>query len=362
MHQPNNFEIYRTSKECCDAHYSGSSTCLAESKASHDPFPFPNHFPGTSEFRGYAEPIAVDTWGTEASNEQRWFPDLFGKLNCVFGSNYENWMSEDGFRQEYLSGTFEDCCERWFPHLGMGCPADTSAANPEAEDEPWMASPYSAQNYYFPDFEVDNCGFGRDYPAWMAINGYEKSYLFTVGSECCNRYFPGVGNCPFENTLQLDYFWTAYENNIDNSEDTLIRYNHTFYPDLHARNCVNGTDNPKYMEQNDEFKRLYLFKNHAGCCKQWFSDFDLTGCMNNVVQGFYNVEPCPLNRPECNNVANITDIEDLEDHLFGMWYPDIDGYRCKNDRQIPDWMLQEGYADLYLFNTRAQCCSAFGYC
>jgi len=359
MHQPNNFEIYRTSKECCDAHYSGSSACLAESKASHDPFPFPNHFPGTSEFRGYSEPVAVDIWGTEASHNRRWFPDLIGKLNCVFGSNYENWMSEDGFRQEYLSGTFEDCCERWFPQLGADCPADTPAANPEAEDEPWMASPYSMSNYYFPDFEVDNCGFGRDYPAWMGINGYEKSYLFTVGSECCNRYFPNAGNCPFENTVQLDYFWTTYEDNIDNLEDMPIRYNHTFYPDLNAHNCVNGTDNPKWMEQNDEFKRLYLFKNHAGCCRKWFSDFDLDGCMNNVVQGIYNVEPCPLNRPDCNNVATITNIQE---HRWGMWYPDIDGYRCKNDRQIPDWMLLEGYVDLYLFNTQAQCCSAFGYC
>ena len=43
-----------------------------------------------------------------------------------------------------------------------------------------------------------------------------------------------------ENTEQIDYFWTTYEDNIDNLDDMPVRYNHTFYPDINAGTCVNG--------------------------------------------------------------------------------------------------------------------------
>ena len=111
MHQPNNFEIYRTTKECCEAHFPSSFTCLQDSKDSHDPFPWPIHFPGSPEHRPFAPPVADDHWGTEA--RARWFPDLINKLNCVRGRNYENWMQTDGFEAYYLFENSEDCCEKW---------------------------------------------------------------------------------------------------------------------------------------------------------------------------------------------------------------------------------------------------------
>lgn len=96
LHQPNNFEIYRTSKECCDEHFSRSSSCLEDSKNSHAPFPWPIHFPGTDEHRPWSPPNAAHDWATQANHRTAWFPDLIGKLNCVRGKNYENWMQEEG--------------------------------------------------------------------------------------------------------------------------------------------------------------------------------------------------------------------------------------------------------------------------
>ena len=90
------------------------------------------------------------------------------------------------------------------------CPDDQRAVNPEAEDKPWHSDPYSRDNYYFPYFSRTSRGFGRDYPAWMGISGYEKHYLFRTGDECCSKYFPTVSNCPYENTIQNDYFWLSY--------------------------------------------------------------------------------------------------------------------------------------------------------
>ena len=117
-------------------------------------------------------------------------------MHCsVFGDNYEDFMSEDGFSDEYLVclkvytsiellmcacgsnlsiatsqfGTSANCCEKWYPHLGANCPASGGAVNGEAEDEPWMSNPYSMSNYYFPDFSQNSCGFGRDYPCEFAF-------------------------------------------------------------------------------------------------------------------------------------------------------------------------------------------------
>ena len=112
MHQPNHFEIYRTSKECCDAHF--GSSCLETSQASHDPFPWQIHFPGTEPYtRPFAPDEAAGHSGTEASHRQVWFPDLINRGNCVYGSNYEHWMNEEGFGPHYLFQEPDDCCKKW---------------------------------------------------------------------------------------------------------------------------------------------------------------------------------------------------------------------------------------------------------
>lgn len=267
-------------------------------------------------------------------------------------------MTTEGFEAYYLFNNAEDCCGKWYP-ARSDCPDDQRAVNPEAEDEPWHSDPYSMDNYYFPDFSRTSCGFGRDYPAWMGISGYEKHYLFRTGDGCCSKYFPTVSNCPYENTIQNDYFWTSYENNIYNLDDMPVIYNHTYYPDLNSGTCVNGTDYPAWMSSDVDFRRLYLFKQLEGCCKQWFISWDVDGCVNSVIQGKYDEVPCPENRPDCNHTSSVTNVTEV---LRGMWYPDLDELSCKHDSQMPSWMLDEGYTVYYLFNTRAQCCGAFGFC
>ena len=113
MHPPNSFEISRTSMECCNESFPGSSTCNQESKDSAAPAPWPIHFPGTPEYRPFAPTTAEDIWGTEASHRTVWFPDLINKLNCVRGKNYENWMQTEGFETFYLFDNETDCCEKW---------------------------------------------------------------------------------------------------------------------------------------------------------------------------------------------------------------------------------------------------------
>ena len=193
----------------------------------------------------------------------------------------------------------------------------------------------------------------------MGSSAYEKHYLFKDGDDCCSRFFPSVSNCPFEDTPQNDYYWTSYQENLGNQEEMPVIYNHTYYPDINHYQCVNGTDYPSWMGSDIDYKRLYLFSTLEGCCDHWFAS--QSGCMNNVIQGVYEfMDPCPTNRPDCNN--NSTAPTNVTEYNLGKWYPDIGSYRCLNDGKTPDWMLRESYVEWYLFNTREQCCSAFGYC
>ena len=223
--------------------------------------------------------------------------------------------------------------------------------------------------YYFPDFEEGSCGFGRDYPAWMGYNSYEKHYLFRPEDAdlCCDKFFPNVGNCPYvrhtdPGAIKTGYYWESYQEDQANDEKMPLVYNHTYWPDIHGQTCVNGTDYPDWMASDVDYKRMYLFGRLDGCCKEWFADWGLQDCMDNVRQGFYHYDPCATNdrNPEdCDTTVNWSS---EEAHIRSKWYPDIDGHECKNDGAAPSWMLEDGYAIWYTFNTEEQCCAGFGFC
>jgi len=285
-----------------------------------------------------------------------WFPDLIGEQNCVYGRNYESWMHNEGYEEEYLFADGEACCAKWYP-ARTDCPDTESAVNPEAEDEPWFADKYPMNNYYFPDYVKNTCSFGRNYPSWYGEDGYEKYYLFRKGETCCEHYFPGNTSCPDEDiTVQTGYYWEKYQDNLNNLDDMPVKYNHTYYPDLHADTCVNGTDYPAYMGSSAEYQRLHLFRTLDGCCKHWFGEVKLDDCKNTVIQGKYEVEPCPTNRPDCNNTSPIVN---ATEELLSKWYPSINEGTCKNDGNMETYMLQEDYPDWYLFGSKESCCAAF---
>ena len=353
MHQPYQVQIYRKSSQCCDAQFPGSTSCLQASINSHARFPFPG-------IMGDVIGPLVSRPYSPTGQQVRWFPDLTNRKNCVRGRGYEKWMTTEGFAPYYLFTNATLCCEKWYPESGSSCPSYEKPVSAEAEDEAWFADPYPLDNYYFPDFTTNNCGFGRDYPAWMGYNSYEKHYLFRKGNECCSKFFPDATNCPAENTAQTGYYWEKYQpkNTQHHISTTPIVYNHTFYPSLDAGTCVNGTDYPDWMASDVDFIRLYLFKKPEGCCNQWFKS-DTAACQSSIIQGKYAVLPCPTNRPGCVPISTVTN---ATAELLSMWYPSFFEHKCKNDQWIPEYMLIQGYQDSYLFNSEEQCCAAFGYC
>ncbi|KAL3809112.1 hypothetical protein ACHAXA_003021 [Cyclostephanos tholiformis] len=113
-----------------------------------------------------------------------------------------------------------------------------------------------------------------------------------------------------------------------------------------------------WMASDVDFERLYLFKKPEGCCKQWFST-DVNGCVNTIIQGKYEISPCPTNRPDCKHTSSVTNATAA---LLSMWYPDLWKFKCKNDKLMPEYMLNPGFRDMYLFSTEKQCCAEFKYC
>jgi len=194
----------------------------------------------------------------------------------------------------------------------------------------------------------------------MGVSGYEKHYLFTSGQECCDRYFEGVGGCPYETTYDGGYFWSQYEDELPNDQAMPAVYNHTYYPLMERGTCVNGTDYPDWMAIDDNFRRMYIFKDLEGCCAQWFSDFDVQGCVGSVVQGFYDYVPCVENRDDAGCVET-SSVTNTTAHQLTMFYPRLGTHTCGNDGDMPSWMLDEDYAEYYLFSTMSQCCAAFGF-
>lgn len=184
--------------------------------------------------------------------------------------------------------------------------------------------------------------------AWMAQEGYSKWYLFRDGKECCSKYFRQASNCPYESTPQSGYYWESYQTKQPIDVVLPVIYNHTFYPDLVASACVNGTDYPSWMISNENFKRLYLFHEPQGCCEFWFGEKGPNSkCVGNIIQSTY---------------VNITSSTNTTALLLEKWYPMLADQRCINDGEMPQWMLSEGFTEFYLFNTLEACCKTFGYC
>ena len=110
------------------------------------------------------------------------------------------------------------------------------------------------------------------------------------------------------------------------------------------------------MAADKDFVRLYLYKNDPeGCCKYWFGDFAVEGCVNSLIQGAYS------GVDDNDDALNMTAVNKTEEYLQ-MWYPAINKQKCLRDGEVPSWMLVEGYPEWYLFNRREQCCAAFGFC
>lgn len=249
------------------------------------------------------------------------YPDMYGKQNCVFDSHYEDWMSGAN-KEHFLFESDVQCCGNWYPAKD-DCPYTESETTPKQV----AYKPYASQGYFYPHLSASNCRFGRNYPMWMDLS--PKHYLYTTPDECCSMWYPNTSDCPLkeDDGVQEGYFWIV---------------DVAFYPNWKGDLCAHGNDYPEWMADPTQ-KENHIFKTAKECCELWFSS-ESANCQDNIVET--NTGKQVSGTPNYNG---------------GTWYPSMNGKYLCLDGTPPKWMNQDGYRDEYVFDSHAECCKAH-YC
>jgi len=291
--------LRETAELCCKQHFRNINldTCVNGSKA---------------DVAAEEAKVAQDLART-----QYYYPDMHGKLNCVFNSHYEDWMAGPN-QEQFLFENSAQCCGKWYPHRA-DCP-DTSAVTPTQTDY----KPYVSEGYFYPHLHGSNCRFGRNYPMWMNLS--PKHYLYQTPEDCCTTWYPYEQKCPLteDDGVQEGYFWVVDE---------------AFYPNWKGNGCSHGNDYPEWMADPTQ-RDTHLFKTAKECCDLWYHSNSAL-CQDNIVYTSFG--------KQVGGPANFNG---------GTWYPSLNGIRQCIDGTPPGWMLAEGYKDKYVFDSHAECCKA----
>ncbi|KAL9179752.1 hypothetical protein ACHAXT_007722 [Thalassiosira profunda] len=294
--------LRETAELCCKQHFGGlnQATCAADSKA---------------DVAAEEAKVAADL-----ARQEFFYADQHGKQNCVFNSDYEDWMTGAN-AEHYLFEEAEPCCEKFYP-ARTDCPYEGEVTPKQVDYKP-----DPSEGYFYPHLSASNCRFGRNYPIWMKNS--PKHYLYTTPAECCSVWYPDATDCPMaeDDGVQEGKFWVM---------DT------AFFPNWKGAGCGHGNDYPEWMA-DPTHATSHLFKSAADCCDFWFPA-ETTKCQNEIVESSFGVQT--------GGPAN---------YNGGTWYPSLDGtYQCL-DGDAPEWMMAEGYKEEYVFPSHAECCSAH-YC
>jgi len=248
------------------------------------------------------------------------YPDMHGRKNCVFSSDYQDWMMGAN-KEHFLFESDTQCCGNWYP-ARTDCP-DTTAVTPKQVDY----KPNASEGYFYPHLDVFNCRFGRNYPMWMMLS--TAHYLYQTPEECCTTWYPAESNCPLQEDdgVQVGYFWIVDE---------------AFYPNWKGDGCAHGNDYPEWMADPTQ-RDTHIFETAQECCDLWFRSKS-SQCQQTIVETSLGKQ-----------------VGGPPNHNGGTWYPSLNGkYQCI-DGTAPGWMQAQGYKDEYVFDSHAECCKAH-YC
>jgi len=293
------YNLHETAEICCSEHFSGGNvnSCAQLSRA---------------------DVVAQEEMVLQKLKRPRYYwPDLHGKQNCVFDSDYNDWM-EGAQKEWYLFDNEVGCCGTWYPNK-LNCPDVTSPTTPQQVDY----KPDPNQQFYYPHFTESNCWLGRNYPMWMALS--PKHYLYQTPEDCCTVWYPASSSCPLPGNdgVQEGYYWIVEE---------------AYYPNFKGDFCAKGNSYPEWMA--DPMNRdTHLFKTGKECCDTWFPN-ETSVCQNSV--------------------ATVMDGKQISGpDVTGTWYPSLNGLFECIDGTPPSWMTaSDGYSDAYVFDSHAECCKA----
>lgn len=302
MNVAGQYNLHRTEEQCCEKHFSYLNTgvCVGNSVKSVE--------------------TAKETTAEKYDRQYHYYPDIYGRNNCIYFNGYYEWMESTGYSDQYLFNDGAECCDFWYPGR-EDCP---DLSKPTETDI--NGNPETADGYWYPNTGEGSCQFGRNYPQYMALEGYEQHYLFITPDECCSKFYPDASedDCPMgpDDGVQSGRYWKS---------DVY------FYPNYDGDWCVEGEIYPEWMA-DPQYKETHLFGTANTCCEVWFS--------NDVL--------------ECEASIEATD---KEEEPKKNWYPTLSyPYECKSDiENIPGWMVGTGFKGFYVFDSKPACCKAY-YC
>jgi len=251
---------------------------------------------------------------SDLARQKHFYPDMYGKLNCVYDSGYEDWMMKEHAKY-FLFDTADDCCSKWYPAKD-DCPIldFNDSTTPQLDYKP-----NPNEGYYYPHLSGSNCRFGRNYPQFM-INS-PKHYLYSTPSECCSKWYPDEVNCPM---LEDDGVQDGLFFDVDMA----------FHPNWKGNWCELSGDYPEWMADPTQ-RDTHLFETAEDCCNLWFPSKS-TECQDNIIE--------PGDEPSTDPPST--------------WYPSLNGQYLCFEGIPPTWMAEEGYKDEYVFDSHAECCKA----
>ena len=192
-------------------------------------------------------------------------------------------------------------------------------------------------------------------PAFSRNNGHIYDDLET----CCKP--SSWTTCLFVDSLK--FFRLAGKEHYDYTDEAFFNcmvHEHSgsglWFVDYRLERCVKDcrpdeTGRPACaMDPPDRYAEV--FGDPESCCSQKFQWIPTDQCMDRSYVGVKMTAEVPSNAaPEENSTSAST--------LTSKWYPSMDeAYKCKRDTP-PAWMIENGYQDLYIFESKEACCAVY---
>lgn len=127
------YRLSRTVEQCCEKHFSylNLDACVQKSEQSVE--------------------VAKASVTETAERPKFYYPDLYGRNNCIYWNGYYEWMEREGMSDSYLFSSATDCCDLWYP-ARTDCP---DLSQPTEIDI--IGNPSPVKGYWYPNQSESNC-------------------------------------------------------------------------------------------------------------------------------------------------------------------------------------------------------------
>ena len=281
---------------------------------------------------------------------EMWYPDLDGAanglINCLFGSDYPDFMTMASVIDTHLFNTEEDCCSEYSCGVVL--------------EEKW-----------YPEVDINEgiivCLYGNEYPMYMAER--PEGHLFESEDECYDFFGQPPPTTTAATTTTTTTASTTTEATVmpappvdpieitteapptTTTADTITGLPEYWYPDIHSElNQCKFDDLYDSFMAKPHYHAAYLFSSKEGCC----NEHDCGSMVEAIV-----TEATMPTTPTTTTTTLPTGPNGKTIYA----YPDLpsNNDNCIMDDNYLDWMATGNNFKRYMFLSIRECCISNGY-